>query len=1054
MPYAVPSPSTSPVATMTFQPRPASPKKATSSPSVATLASSSPRREEKRSPRHHQRSHSSEPIASTSSFIFVQPATPDSDKRLGERSYLWTSGAGSPSGRTSPSTVPRQQRRIRLAPLTTAGAGVAGKTSPTGSGSSSPGPSSQDDSLSDGALRGRKEGVDEQRTPRPGDGGSSIFTNSLPFGPNSSSPSPLPTPDDDAMAQKPALMVRKKSGELVRPSLKADTMRRDFSKPRSAPATPVCPKYVHFDTQLEHVKHFLAQQRPAAVSRSGSPIETETEDEPEAFPFPAMATAQAGTVKLVLPNFPTGSRLDQDAYVESLEMTTDGKNIRGIVRVKNLAFEKWVAVRFTLDHWQTVSEVSAEYHDTLAGNTADRFSFTIKLQDLLARIEEKTMFLAVRYTVGGKEIWDNNGGQNYRVEFKKMPAPPSSRAATAAAANAAASRAAAASAEQRRKNAWSVTNAGQAADRMADLRRELERLTREDNFDDDDDASTGAGLAASSTTGLGIGGAGSTGRGALRLNEGNRSFSDGAGLSLSGRYDFGNSLKMYTDRGSQPKRQDAPSPSSLTVPLPNSPSSFFNPVSTSPQRPRAPPLPAGSHTSSSPTKPYTTTLINGHPATVYDPTFPAGSPIINSHRAPADSPLHSPRANLQPDFGLPSTSAKSPASASSAAALPSKAYYSPTLPTFPAPRSPPRDPSASSYFYPAAAVASGATSPFLPLQEIPSSSAASSGFGNGANGTPRTRYASYPVGSAKASDAVSTSTSGNATGLRTAGFSPLVPPSFRDNRNRSSPFASPAPSPPNGMSPSGSPRGGSALRLRSPPPELASNSASENDSDYDPPGSQMWSPATTDSASSVASSSSSGTARGAVSPFTSRRTGSADSQASSLLSSPESDLTSVAPDSPGYGGGTPLSAGAADKMARPSSALEFSNFLDRYRFHLNSNPSLKTGTPSSFLSPPSSSLGLSPPASLVASPTSPSDTTSSDFFTLAAAASSASASAGSTPIAITTTGATSPGSSAASTVGSPTPPRRLSPLAVAAATSASPSLSPVPSPMHSGEVSA
>ena len=40
----------------------------------------------------------------------------------------------------------------------------------------------------------------------------------------------------------------------------------------STATTPV--KNVHFDTKLEHVKLFLAEQKPAAVSRDGSPDET------------------------------------------------------------------------------------------------------------------------------------------------------------------------------------------------------------------------------------------------------------------------------------------------------------------------------------------------------------------------------------------------------------------------------------------------------------------------------------------------------------------------------------------------------------------------------------------------------------------------------------------------------------------------------------------------------------------------------------------------------------------------------------------------------------
>ncbi|GAA5900870.1 hypothetical protein JCM6882_007685 [Rhodosporidiobolus microsporus] len=1161
MPYAVPSPSTSPVATMTFAPTLPSPKSAPLPPPVASSSSSSsssrsfpsppppqsPQRRDAahRPARHHQRSHSSEPIASTSSFIFVQPASPENQGQ-GQQRYTWAStgaAAGSPSKREDAyATVPRQTRRIRLAALTPK---ESGRVSPNGAGSSSPGPSSQDEG--EGGVRGRKEGQaasgENDRTPRPSD---SIFTNSFPFGPNSSSPSPSPTPDDDAFAQKPALMVRKKSGELVRPSLKADTMRRDFSKPRSAPATPVCPKYVHFDTQLEHVKHFLAQQRPAAVSRSGSPVETETEDEPEAFPFPAMATAQAGTVKLVLPNFPApATRLDKPAFVESLEMTPDSKSIRGIVRVKNLAFQKWVAVRFTLDNWQTVSEVSAEHHDSLPGGQADRFAFTIRLQDLLARIEEKTMFLAVRYTVGGQEIWDNNDNQNYRIEFRKLAAPPpssaSSRASRAAEANAALSRQAHATAAERRKNAWSVTNAGQAADRMADLRRELDRLVREDNFDDDDEReqqrpASSSGLVGSST-GLGIGANGG-GAGGRRFGPDARSsssFEGGSAMgmgpaSLSGRYDFGNSLKMYTDKaasvgggggggGGGMKPREGGSPSlNVPLPLPHSSNSFFDPVSTSPQRPRAPPLPSSavraaasaSASSSSPPQPFATTIINGMPATVYDPSSTSASGsgsapssmIINSHRNPAttDSPLHSPRPQLQPDFGLPSTSVTGGSiggsgNGSTASGVPSKAYYSPTLPSFQhvVPRSPPRDPSASSYFYMAATApssaaingagaggagtpGSGSSSPYLPLQDVPGAGAG--GFNSGA----RTRYHSYPVGSAKAGGGESGGgiNLGPSPTQRTAPmpYSPLVPPSFRDGRNRHSPFASPVPSPPMGMSPSASPprphsplpgvssssslSSSSSVKLRSPPPERSVDSLTNSDSDDYPSSSSqllqhegLWSPATTDSgmststtgsASSSSSSNSAGTTRGGslgMSPFLPSRLvgagpglngsgggrrvrdGSEDSTASSLLSSPESDATSVPPDSPGgfYGGAQSFGGDgkALPLPSRPSNALEFSHFLDRYRFHLQSSPSPLSPTATSPTTT-TSSLGLSAPSSLLPSPT-PTPTTAADFFAFAASASASS------PVPISGAGAHSPASTATSIAGSPTPPRRLSPLA-------------------------
>ena len=122
-----------------------------------------------------------------------------------------------------------------------------------------------------------------------------------------------------------------------------------------------------------------------------------------------------------------------------------------------------------------MSEVSADHLESM-GQGTDRFVFTIKLQDVLAKIEEKTMFVVVRYTTAGREIWDNNDGQNYRIEFKKGPPPQPRSSGTAAFSGI----------NPPKRSAWSVTNAGQAADRMADLRRELDRLVKEDSFDNDD----------------------------------------------------------------------------------------------------------------------------------------------------------------------------------------------------------------------------------------------------------------------------------------------------------------------------------------------------------------------------------------------------------------------------------------------------------------------------------------------------------------------------------------------------------------------------------------
>ncbi|KAL5512055.1 hypothetical protein ACEPAH_5274 [Sanghuangporus vaninii] len=288
--------------------------------------------------------------------------------------------------------------------------------------------------------------------------------------------------------------IRKKSGEVVRPSLKTRSSSASSARQRpsfslgdisslamsipsiSAPATPSTPvKMVHFDAQLEHVRVFKSTSRPVAVSRDGSPTYDDTtsggegDSAPEGpsladfVPRPrprrlvpgGTAGEEEEAVRRVLMmrvlNMPKRdlSMDDADVRLEGLHLADDAASVQGIVRVRNIAFEKTVAVRFTFDGWQTTSEVLARWSESyvprnivmssapriravstpIPGSKADeasiptfdRFTFSIRLADLLLRIDEKTLVLAIRYCSAGREIWDNNDGQNYRVVFERRP---------------------------------------------------------------------------------------------------------------------------------------------------------------------------------------------------------------------------------------------------------------------------------------------------------------------------------------------------------------------------------------------------------------------------------------------------------------------------------------------------------------------------------------------------------------------------------------------------------------------------------------------------------
>ena len=267
-----------------------------------------------------------------------------------------------------------------------------------------------------------------------------------------------------ARSERTPLLPRKKSGEPLKSSLKAKRTPTRGSltvitdpvslSSRSAPATPAH-KGVRFHSQLEHIKLFLAEQKPLAVSRDGSPTDTSGTDSE----FPPFIYARDDDLterplimhRIDVPSAPPLATDSHDVAIENIDLV--GTTVEGTVRARNIAFEKWIAVRFTLDKWQTTSEVTARYKESTPNGTFDRFMFSIKLADVLSRAEEKTIFLAVRYSVAGREIWDNNSGRNYQVRVVREKALKANKEAVV----------------ESRENS-------SRADDIADLRRKLEQV--------------------------------------------------------------------------------------------------------------------------------------------------------------------------------------------------------------------------------------------------------------------------------------------------------------------------------------------------------------------------------------------------------------------------------------------------------------------------------------------------------------------------------------------------------------------------------------------------
>ncbi|KAL0072906.1 carbohydrate-binding module family 21 protein [Phycomyces blakesleeanus] len=237
-----------------------------------------------------------------------------------------------------------------------------------------------------------------------------------------------PEPELDQMKHKPP------RPPMLRPSLKS-------SRSRSAPSTPVATKSVHFDFPLEHISLFTSNPDKAKsecdededvdvayfghdpfVNRytGGYYYNLNTNNSPKTSPGPVLS----------LPNWPSDLPVrffTQMVSLESIIFDPAACALRGAIQVQNIAFQKTVTLRYSTDAWATWTDVGALYKESVGGdceNSAlDRFVFFITISpdtDLLT-----TQFsMAVRYQVREREFWDNNGGKNFRVQWRPPPPPP------------------------------------------------------------------------------------------------------------------------------------------------------------------------------------------------------------------------------------------------------------------------------------------------------------------------------------------------------------------------------------------------------------------------------------------------------------------------------------------------------------------------------------------------------------------------------------------------------------------------------------------------------
>lgn len=105
---------------------------------------------------------------------------------------------------------------------------------------------------------------------------------------------------------------------------------------------------------------------------------------------------------------------DRKVALESCSVNNRDLRVHGVIRVANIAFEKFVAVRYTTNGWLTFNDVRARYVENSNDGKTDRFYFYFNVPGHLG-VRNRIEF-AVQYCAGDQSYWDSNHGYNYTLE--------------------------------------------------------------------------------------------------------------------------------------------------------------------------------------------------------------------------------------------------------------------------------------------------------------------------------------------------------------------------------------------------------------------------------------------------------------------------------------------------------------------------------------------------------------------------------------------------------------------------------------------------------------
>ena len=167
---------------------------------------------------------------------------------------------------------------------------------------------------------------------------------------------------------------------------------------------------------LESVKHIMNTSEPPIVPASARRhLVLRTDSDKDIVPYRRRILHTCFSQPGMSRNF-SDRVSERRVSLETCLVTSS--SIDGVIRVANIAYEKRVSVRYTMNGWLEYTDVPAAYiHGSSSGST-DQFRFSISLPPSFGVFNNAVEF-SIRYEIGSgghSVFWDSNFGANYRVE--------------------------------------------------------------------------------------------------------------------------------------------------------------------------------------------------------------------------------------------------------------------------------------------------------------------------------------------------------------------------------------------------------------------------------------------------------------------------------------------------------------------------------------------------------------------------------------------------------------------------------------------------------------